>query len=956
MNRRLILLSVLCLAIVPAWGNPFRVPTGLEDLGYSAVYSINQEESGAIWLHTGRGVYRFNGHDAEFRQGPLSWNRLETKDGSHFYSVLSNNALLNFPVSSIRVDTLRLGGNGGPDPVLLDEGDSLLVGSSDRILTFSHGDLVSERVMLPGCRITALLRTREGVLLVGTESDGILIQDPEQGDRIFPASSSVRALYQDARGLIWAGLREGGFFAIRPSVWQTVDAYENCEGKALIDCRSFCEDREGKLYLGTARGLVILSRDGQLREERLGGALGRPVCTVFCDRDGNLWVGTYYNGVFFSGADSFPLKPVPFNPEALIIKGLAEDSERRVWVLTDGYGMYCYDMDSAKTTLIPGSKGVKFQCAFFDAVSRQLFAGVYRGYLWSMDVSTGLVRQYRIPAGIPGREETIQVIYRKGDELILGGLYGLYLFQPEAETAVTRKIDGIGDAIYDLATGPDDKLYIAGQGVYVMDSLARVEPLPLPEDRYQWVRDASCYDLVFDERGRLWMAFARRGVACLEPGRFIRYNHSTCGIADDFTSRVIPCQDGYFLIVTNSGITIIHPDKSECFNYDKSNGLNFGSARGCTSLVLSDGTAWIGGNDGIESIPTAFPAIRAEAASVVLDKIFVNGKRYDTDPTLPFRQELCLDHTQNNFSFDIASFDYPKAAYTAYRHKLEGYDKDWVPFRPETPVSYMNMKPGKYTFRAQALQRNGEDLAEAFVTIRIRPPWHATVLARILFVLLAAALLYLILHSINSRIILTEKLKLKERENADKTRFFVNLSYQLRTPVNLIIGQMEKFFRDFGSRTAGIEDLEDIYGKAKQMRSLISDYVDIQNEAPTEADGTLLQAYKNAKFLNAAIGTVERNLYSKDLNVSTLCAELNVGKTTLTERLKEASGLTPREFIEDIRLKHAALMLQDGVYRVAEVADNLAFSSPKYFAQRFKLKYGVTPRDYKGRKTDLSQQ
>jgi AraC-like DNA-binding protein len=41
---------------------------------------------------------------------------------------------------------------------------------------------------------------------------------------------------------------------------------------------------------------------------------------------------------------------------------------------------------------------------------------------------------------------------------------------------------------------------------------------------------------------------------------------------------------------------------------------------------------------------------------------------------------------------------------------------------------------------------------------------------------------------------------------------------------------------------------------------------------------------------------------------------------------------------------------------VAEVADNLAFSSPKYFAQRFKLKYGVTPRDYKGRKTDLSQQ
>ena len=336
MKRCLILLSVLCLAIVPAWGNPFHIPSGLEDLGYSAVYSVNQDENGAIWLHTGRGVYRFNGHDAEFRQGPLPWNRLESKDGTHFYSVLSNNALLDFPVSSIRLDTLRLSGNGGSDPVLLDEGDSLLVGISDRIQVFSHGDLVSERVILPDCRITALLRTREGVLLVGTERNGILMQDQELGGRFLPASSSVRALHQDDEGLIWVGLREGGFFAIRPSDWQTVAAYDNCNGKALTDCRSFCEDKEGDLYLGTAGGLVVLSRDGHLREERLGGALGRPVCTVFCDRDGNLWVGTYYNGVFFSGADSFPLKPVPFDPEALIIKGLAEDSERRVWVLTDG--------------------------------------------------------------------------------------------------------------------------------------------------------------------------------------------------------------------------------------------------------------------------------------------------------------------------------------------------------------------------------------------------------------------------------------------------------------------------------------------------------------------------------------------------------------------------------------------------------------------------------------------
>ena len=73
---------------------------------------------------------------------------------------------------------------------------------------------------------------------------------------------------------------------------------------------------------------------------------------------------------------------------------------------------------------------------------------------------------------------------------------------------------------------------------------------------------------------------------------------------------------------------------------------------------------------------------------------------------------------------------------------------------------------------------------------------------------------------------------------------------------------------------------------------------------------------------------------------------MNLGKTTLTARIKEASGLTPREFIEDIRLKHAAEMISDGVYRISEIADKLSFSSPKYFSRRFKLKYGVNPRDY----------
>ncbi len=103
---------------------------------------------------------------------------------------------------------------------------------------------------------------------------------------------------------------------------------------------------------------------------------------------------------------------------------------------------------------------------------------------------------------------------------------------------------------------------------------------------------------------------------------------------------------------------------------------------------------------------------------------------------------------------------------------------------------------------------------------------------------------------------------------------------------------------------------------------------------------------KDYYFLNAAIGAVERNLYSAELNVTVLCQELHISKTALNTRLKSITGRSPREFIEDIRLRHAAQMLLDSNKLVSEIADELGFSSYRYFISRFKKHFGVTPSQF----------
>jgi len=106
-------------------------------------------------------------------------------------------------------------------------------------------------------------------------------------------------------------------------------------------------------------------------------------------------------------------------------------------------------------------------------------------------------------------------------------------------------------------------------------------------------------------------------------------------------------------------------------------------------------------------------------------------------------------------------------------------------------------------------------------------------------------------------------------------------------------------------------------------------------------------ALRDSRYLNSVIGAVERNLHSGDIGVPRICSELGISKTSLTTNLKRITGMTPRVFIEDIKLQHAARMLRDTSMPINAISDSLGFSDPKYFTLCFKRKYGCTPTAYR---------
>lgn len=99
-------------------------------------------------------------------------------------------------------------------------------------------------------------------------------------------------------------------------------------------------------------------------------------------------------------------------------------------------------------------------------------------------------------------------------------------------------------------------------------------------------------------------------------------------------------------------------------------------------------------------------------------------------------------------------------------------------------------------------------------------------------------------------------------------------------------------------------------------------------------------------FFDKVVSVIESNMSEGEFDVVQLADALAVSKSSLYRKMKVATGLSPVEFIRNIRLKHGSQLLKNKSMSVAEVAYECGFSNPKYFATCFKEEFGVTPKEF----------
>jgi AraC-like DNA-binding protein len=88
------------------------------------------------------------------------------------------------------------------------------------------------------------------------------------------------------------------------------------------------------------------------------------------------------------------------------------------------------------------------------------------------------------------------------------------------------------------------------------------------------------------------------------------------------------------------------------------------------------------------------------------------------------------------------------------------------------------------------------------------------------------------------------------------------------------------------------------------------------------------------------------NIQNKDLDVELIANLMNMSKPTLFRKIKAISNLTLNELVTITRLKAAATLLEEGTYKVYEIANMVGYNSQSHLGRNFLKHFGTTPTEY----------
>jgi signal transduction histidine kinase/AraC-like DNA-binding protein len=100
------------------------------------------------------------------------------------------------------------------------------------------------------------------------------------------------------------------------------------------------------------------------------------------------------------------------------------------------------------------------------------------------------------------------------------------------------------------------------------------------------------------------------------------------------------------------------------------------------------------------------------------------------------------------------------------------------------------------------------------------------------------------------------------------------------------------------------------------------------------------------KFLTKVVSIIDANIPDTSFGVEVLAEKLAVSHSLLYKKINSLTGTSPSELIKKLRLNRAAKLIESNTGNISEIALEVGFNNPSYFADCFRKQFGILPNQY----------
>ncbi|WP_316801259.1 two-component regulator propeller domain-containing protein [Pedobacter frigidisoli] len=850
MKRLIIIILIVCftriLVAQPYYFRRYQVENGLSN---NTVFCTAQDDKGFMWFGTKDGLNRFDGysfktyrHDPE-RKGSLGNDLIYavhvdqqntlwtgTNDGIFEYKPSTESFLPLAETKGMRIIDM-----------ISDHTGNLWFTSSFKLYRYNK---LARKLYSFSKEVnfdaSALMLSASGQVWVSTGRGTVECYDVKtnsfksysvNGNNQKPEYGWVSKMVETKRGLLLIGTTNQGLKLLNPVTHQSQSIITLNDDKTPVFVRDIKQTAANEFWIGTESGIYIYNdQTGKIINLRKQynndySLSDNAIYTIFKDRDGGVWTGSYFGGVnYYSTHTSLFTKYFPQKASNSIsgndVREITKDDKGNFWIGTEDAGLNKLNPKTGifKHFLPDGKKGSISYANIHGLLvdEDKLWVGTFEHGLDLFDLKTEqVIKHYQ--AGVGNRLRTNFIVTfcktRKG-QIIVATINGIYEYNRKTDDF--EPIPGLPFLFYDsLIEDPAGNIWAGSfnDGVFRFNlnqtgfTNFRNDP-----DNPVSISHNTINSIFVDSQNNIWVTTDGGGLCRYYPktNRFSRYGLKN-GFPSNYLFRIQEDYTHKFWISSTRGLIHFDPQSGMSKTYSKTNGLLTDQFNYSSAYKDINGQMYFGSVKGLISFdPHAFTPNTIETR-VFLTGFQVNGPENSASSKDPVFQKsiidtdtITLNFDQSSFSIDFAALSYQSPEMTEYAYKMTGLYKDWEYLKTNRKVYFTKLAPGSYTLEVKALLEGSSTWSTKNVKllIRVLPPFYLNTWAYLIYIALSAAVILILVRRYHRKIQLKNSMRMEAFEHEKqkevyqaKIEFFTNVAHEIRTPLTLIIGPMEKLIK-----------------------------------------------------------------------------------------------------------------------------------------------------------------